>query len=75
MTVTLAREIATTIGSSHNEVKIGYKHTRNNPTYSEIYDEPFSDMQLVTYLLSKFARSKVTVALSDDGGDELFGTY
>ena len=72
-----AREIATTIGSSHNEVKIGYKHIQEIiQLIPEIYDEPFSDSsQLVTYLLSKFARSKVTVALSGDGGDELFGGY
>ena len=77
LTITYAREIATTIGSSHNEVKIGYKHIQEIiQLIPEIYDEPFSDSsQLVTYLLSKFARSKVTVALSGDGGDELFGGY
>ncbi len=72
-----AREIANTIGSNHSEVKIGYKHIQDIiQLIPEIYDEPFSDSsQLVTYLLSKFARSKVTVALSGDGGDELFGGY
>ncbi len=72
-----AREIANMIGSNHNEVKIGYKHIQDVIQHiPEIYDEPFSDSsQLVTYLLSKFARSKVTVALSGDGGDELFGGY
>ncbi|MGA1825289.1 MAG: asparagine synthase (glutamine-hydrolyzing) [bacterium] len=46
------------------------------PTIVEFMDEPFADPSLLpTYLLCKFARQHVTVALSGDGGDELFAGY
>jgi asparagine synthase (glutamine-hydrolysing) len=46
------------------------------PNFDDFYDEPFGDASaLPTLLLSKFTKSKVTVALSGDGGDELFYGY
>ena len=72
-----ASQIAKCIGTSHNELIIDPNTIIDLiPDVPKIYDEPFADSsQLPTYILSKFTRKKVKVALSGDGGDELFAGY
>lgn len=72
-----AAEIAAHLKTEHHELYINPKDALDVvPNLSSIYDEPFADASAIpTYLVAKFARESVTVALSGDGGDEMLGGY
>lgn len=72
-----AKEIAKYLGTDHHELYLnGQDALSVLPNIPEYYDEPFGDSsQIPTYLLSKLAKDNVTVALTGDGGDELFYGY
>ena len=73
----ISQKTSKNLRTNHNELIIESKDcSKVIENISEYYDEPFADSsQIPTVLISKFAKKKVTVCLTGDGGDEVFAGY
>lgn len=72
-----AKQVSDILKTDHTEIRCSYEEgIKFIKNFSDYYDEPFADSSAIpSLLLSKHTRSKVTVALSGDGGDETFLGY
>jgi asparagine synthase (glutamine-hydrolysing) len=71
-----AKRVADFLGTSHHEEILHPDPVLVVEKISQVLDQPFADSSIVpTFLLSRFAREDLVVALSGDGGDEIFGGY
>ncbi len=71
-----AKQVANYLGTNHHEEILSPDPALVIEKISRVLDQPFADSSIVpTYLLAKFARENLIVALGGDGGDEVFGGY
>jgi asparagine synthase (glutamine-hydrolysing) len=71
-----AKQVANYLGTKHHEEILSPDPALVVEKISHVLDQPFADSSILpTYLLAKFARENLIVALSGDGGDEVFGGY
>jgi asparagine synthase (glutamine-hydrolysing) len=71
-----AKQVANYLGTNHHEEILSPDPAIVIEKISQVLDQPFADSSIVpTYLLAKFARENLIVALGGDGGDEVFGGY
>jgi asparagine synthase (glutamine-hydrolysing) len=71
-----AKQVANYLGTNHHEEILSPDPSLVVEKISHVLDQPFADSSIVpTYLLAKFARENLIVALGGDGGDEVFGGY